>query len=307
MPRNNNANNMNQRPDPGAPAAAPACAQARARTSTRARVHACAAVLAIALTGCATPQASAPAAGAADPIAVYAAGSLRQALTEIASAHEARTGTRLALTFGASGLLRARIEQGAAAQLFASANTEHPARLAARGGWQAPVVFTRNSLCALTSEEIDATPETLLATLLRADVRLGTSTPGADPAGDYAWQLFRKADALQAGAWARLDAKVLKLTGGPGAPEAPPGRPVYVWLMEQRRADVLLTYCTNAHATQAALPRLRVLELPAALQVGANYALTLRSDAPPAAAAFAQALREPAAQAVFRRLGFGAP
>ena len=106
----------------------------------------------------------APAAGA-DPVQVYAAGSLRDALTEIARDHEARTGQKVVLTFGASGLLRGRIEQGASAQVFASADTDHPQRLAARGGWQAPVVFTRNALCALTSEQISATPETLLATM----------------------------------------------------------------------------------------------------------------------------------------------
>ena len=66
-----------------------------------------------------------------DPVQVYAAGSLRDALTEIARDHEARTGQKVVLTFAASGLLRERIEQGAPAQVFASADTKHPQRLAA--------------------------------------------------------------------------------------------------------------------------------------------------------------------------------
>jgi hypothetical protein len=41
---------------------------------------------------------------------VYAAGSLRGALTVIAKDFEASTGEKVALTFGASGLLRERIE-----------------------------------------------------------------------------------------------------------------------------------------------------------------------------------------------------
>lgn len=135
----------------------------------------------------------------AAPVQVYAAGSLREAFTTIARDHEARTGQKVALTFGASGLLRERIEKGEPAQVFASADTNHAQRLATGGGWQAPVVFTRNALCALTSEQISATPDTLLATLLRSDVRVGTSTPQADPSGDYAWALFRQADQLQPG------------------------------------------------------------------------------------------------------------
>ena len=259
-----------------------------------------------ALAGCSAGPAKVPMADAA-PVQVYAAGSLREAFTEIARDHEARTGQKVALTFGASGLLRERIEKGEAAQVFASADTEHPQRLAARGGWLTPVVFTRNALCALTSEQISATPDTLLATLLRSEVRVGTSTPKADPSGDYAWALFRQADQLQPGAYAQLDAKALKLTGGAESPKPPAGRGTYAWVMDQRQADVFLTYCTNAVAAQAEVPRLRVVQLPAALQVGAAYGLTVRADAPAAAQAFASSLRQPAAQAVLRRLGFGQP
>jgi len=240
-------------------------------------------------------------------VQVYAAGSLREALTAIAGEHEARTGQKIALTFGASGLLRERIEKGETAQVFASADTEHPQRLAARGGWQAPVVFTRNALCALTSEQIAATPATLLATMLQPGVRLGISTPKADPAGDYAWALFGKADALQPGATARLRAKALQLTGGADSPKAPAGRGTYAWVMDQGQADVFLTYCTNAVSARKEVPRLKIVEIPPTLQVGAAYGLTLRSGAPQASATFVQSLLAPPAQVVFRRAGFGAP
>ena len=264
------------------------------------------AALVAALVGCASAPGGAPVADVV-PLQVYAAGSLRGALTDIARDHEARTGQKVVLTLGASGLLRERIEKGEPAQVFASADMDHPQRLAARGGWQAPTVFTRNALCALTSEQINATPDTLLATLLRGDVRVGTSTPKADPSGDYAWAMFRRADAVQPGAYALLDAKALKLTGGADSPKSPAGQGTYAWVMDQRQADVFLTYCTNAVAAQAEVPRLRVVQLPASLQVGAAYGLTVRSGAPAAAQAFARALQEPAAQAVLQRLGFGAP
>jgi ABC-type molybdate transport system substrate-binding protein len=238
---------------------------------------------------------------------VYAAGSLREALTVIASEYEARTGQKIALTFGASGLLRERIEKGEPAQVFASADVDHPQRLASRGGWQAPTVFVRNALCALTSDRLSATPATVLATLLQPDVRLGTSTPKADPAGDYAWALFRKAEGVQAGAYARLDAKALKLTGGADSPKPPAGRSSYGWVMDAGQADVFLAYCTNAVAAQKEVARLKVVQLPPELQVSVAYGVTVRSAAPPSAAAFAQGLLAPPAQAVFQRFGFARP
>ena len=262
------------------------------------------------LSGCATQQAATPAQPAVavgDPVQVYAAGSLRDALTEIARDHEARTGQKVVLTFAASGLLRERIEQGAPAQVFASADTKHPQRLANQGQWQAPVVFTRNTLCALAQGAVAVTSDTLLGTMLQPQVRLGISTPKADPAGDYAWALFQKADALQPGATARLEAKALQLTGGANSAQAPAGRNTYAWVMEQNRADVFLTYCTNAVAARAEVPSLQVVAVPEALQVGAAYGLTVRAGAPAQAQAFAQAVLQPPAQAVFRRLGFAAP
>ena len=262
------------------------------------------------LSGCATQQATTPAqpeVAVGDPVQVYAAGSLRDALTEIARDHEARTGQKVVLTFAASGLLRERIEQGAPAQVFASADTKHPQRLANQGQWQAPVVFTRNTLCALAQGTVAVTPDTLLSTMLQPQVRLGISTPKADPAGDYAWALFQKAEALQPGATARLEAKALQLTGGANSAQAPAGRNTYAWVMEQNRADVFLTYCTNAVAARAEVPSLQVVAVPEALQVGAAYGLTVRAGAPAQAQAFAQAVLQPPAQAVLRRLGFAAP
>ena len=262
------------------------------------------------LSGCATQQAATPAQPAVavgDPVQVYAAGSLRDALTEIARDHEARTGQKVVLTFAASGLLRERIEQGAPAQVFASADTKHPQRLANQGQWQAPVIFTRNTLCALAQSAVAVTSDTLLGTMLQPQVRLGISTPKADPAGDYAWALFQKAEALQPGATARLEAKALQLTGGANSAQAPAGRNTYAWVMEQNRADVFLTYCTNAVAARAEVPSLQVVAVPEALQVGAAYGLTVRAGAPAQAQAFAQAVLQPPAQAVLRRLGFAAP
>jgi ABC-type molybdate transport system substrate-binding protein len=238
---------------------------------------------------------------------VFAAGSLREAMTQVATDYQARTGQAVELTFGASGLLRERIEKGEAALVFASADTDHPQRLSRGGAWQTPTVFVRNSLCALTGTHVNATPDTLLQTMLQPTVRVGTSTPVSDPSGDYAWALFKKADALQAGAYATLDRKALKLTGAADSPRPPAGRSFYAWSMDEGQADLFLTYCTNAVAAQKEVPWLKVVSLPQALQVGAPYGMTVAAGAPPQAQAFAQALLQAQAQQVFKRFGFEGP
>ena len=77
--------------------------------------------------------------------------------------------------------------------------------------------------------------------------------------------------------------------------------------MDEGPADVFLTYCTNAVSTQREVPRLRIVQVPEELHVGAAYGLTVRHGALQPAREFADFVRSPAAQAVFARAGFGAP
>jgi ABC-type molybdate transport system substrate-binding protein len=159
--------------------------------------------------------------GAAETVRLYAAGSLRAAMTDIARAFTAQYGVPIETTFDPSGLLRQRLESGEMADVFASADKQHPTRLmrAGRGG---PVpVFIRNRLCVLAQPHVVMTSETVLETLLRPDIQLGTSPPQADPSGDYAWELFRRAERIRPGSYRILDNKALKLTGGPQAPQPP--------------------------------------------------------------------------------------
>lgn len=263
--------------------------------------------LSLALAGCSMTSSNPEPVAQEVPVVLYAAGSLRDALTEVARDHEARTGQRLVLTFGPSVLLRERIEKGEGAQVFASADTQHPQRLGDGGGWAPQTVFVRNSLCALVQPALAVNTANLLQTLLRPEVKLGMSTPKADPSGDYALALFQKAEAVVAGSRNQLTTKALQLTGGPASPAAPAGRNLYAWVMEQGQADVFLTYCTNAVAARQQVSALQVVPVPPALQVGAAYGLTVRQGAPAPAAAFAKALLAPPAQAILARHGFGAP
>ncbi len=275
------------------------------RPSDALRVAAAALAL-VGLAACMTAPLPA-ATGPAEPVQLYAAGSLREAMTEIAQGYEAQTGVPVKLTFGASGMLRERIEKGEGAQVFASADTQHPATLAAASAaWRTPTRFVRNKLCAVVNPSLPATPDTLLTLMLNPQVKLGTSTPRFDPAGDYAWALFRRAEALQPGAYQLLDAKALKLTGSPAAPNPPAGRGSYAWLMETGQADLFLTYCTNARAVVRELPRMQVVAVPPSLEVAADYGVSSRAgDA--RAQQLVQHLLSPTAQATFARFGFGPP
>jgi ABC-type molybdate transport system substrate-binding protein len=245
-----------------------------------------------------------PPAIAADPLTLYAAGSLKAALTDVAKAYQEAYGTPVTTEFAASGLLRERIEGGEPADLFASANMAHPATLLA-AGWGGPVaLFARNQLCALAQPEVKATPANLLDVLLDPDVRLGTSTPKADPSGDHAWRVFEQAEVLRPGRFAILDAKALKLTSGPDSEKAPEGRNTYGWVMEPDRADVFLTYCTNAVLAQREVPELQIVSLPDELAVGADYGLIVRKDAPDAAWRLALFILAPEGQSVLADYGF---
>src|SRR5262249_36707059 len=102
----------------------------------------------------------------AEPVLVQAAGSLREALDDTARAFTAASGIEVKAKYGASGLLKDEIMGGAEAQVFASANMEHPRALAAAGKSGPVVLFARNQLCALARPGLAVTPATLLDKLL---------------------------------------------------------------------------------------------------------------------------------------------
>src|SRR6267142_1377206 len=212
---------------------------------------------------------------ATDPVQLYAAGSLRAALTEIAAAFEAQTGIKVQAKFGPSGTLKDEIAGGARADVFASANMEHPQALASARKSGPVILFARNRLCALARPGVAVDTATLLDRMLDPTVKLGTSTPRADPSGDYAWEVFRKADKLRPGAFALLEKKALQLAGGPGSPAPPPGRNLYGMLVAEGKADIFLAYCTGAREAQQQNPGQQIVALPDDLAVGADYGLTV--------------------------------
>jgi len=241
---------------------------------------------------------------AAENVSLYAAGSLRAALTEVTKAYEAASGNTVQAKFGASGLLKDEIAGGVKTDVFASANMEHPQALHGAGKSGPVVLFARNKLCALVKPGLKVDSASLLERMLDPAVKLGTSTPKVDPSGDYAFEVFRKAEVLKPGTQAVLEKKALQLTSAPNSVAPPAGRTVYGWHLAEGRADIFLTYCTNAMAAHKENPGQQIVALPDNLSVGADYGLTVMNDASPAAQGFARFIMSSEGQKILVSHGF---
>lgn len=237
-------------------------------------------------------------AAVAQPLRILAAGSLGAPLKDVIAA----SGVAAEAVFGPSGSLRQRLEGGEPADLFLSADLAHP-RLLAAAGRAAPVVaFARNKLCVLSRTSLGLTDENLVTRLIDPAVRLATSTPGADPGGDYAWQVFARAEAVRAGARKVLEDKALQLVGGPNSPAPLPGRTAAASIFVADKADILLSYCSGHAEVMRDVPGLVSRRLPATLDVTAVYGLAAMSERPEARR-FALFLLSEAGQSILARHG----
>ncbi len=248
--------------------------------------------------------------GIGSTLHVYAAGSLRGPLTHIASLFEQQGMGQVKLVFGASGLLREKIANGEPADVFASANMEHPQSLSAGGAFGPTRMFVQNALCLLSSPHRPIRSDEVVATLLDPSIRIGISTPIADPSGDYAFAMFDNMERTglgDVGSAAALKARALQLTGGPQSPPPPAGRSVYAELMAKQAADVFITYCTNAISARNERPELRITDIPSTINVVANYGMTVRIPASDHARRWEQFVASSQTSTVFVQYGFKLP
>jgi molybdate transport system substrate-binding protein len=257
-------------------------------------------------------QSPSSATAAAPPLTVHAAGSLRAVMGSLAQAFQLAHpgGSTPRLVLGASGLLRDRLAAGEPSQVFASANMAHPESLVKDGKANRVDAFARNALCALAAPDFSLQGRTLAQRLLDDSVRVATSTPRADPSGDYAFEMFERIEATgsgPAGSAQALKAKALQLTGGPQSPPPPSDRNVYGALMAEGRADVFITYCTNAAQAQREVRALQVLDIPDAINVSARYGITRILPVTDSANAFVDFVLSPAGQRILGEHGFKAP
>jgi molybdate transport system substrate-binding protein len=236
----------------------------------------------------------------AEDLRLFGAGSLKEAMTEIARTFGAKEGVSVKTEFGPSGLMRERIEKGEKVDVFASADMGHPRKLRSDGRATHLVMFTRNALCAVVKPAVGLTGENFLAKLLDPAIKVGTSTPQADPAGDYTWAMFRLADAIKPGSYAILDAKAQQIVGGT-VPDAGGADPTAAALADGK-VDMVIGYCTSGRLRLS--QGLKVVQIPAALRVGPEYGLVVLKDAAPKANDLAFFILSPEGQQILANYGF---
>jgi ABC-type molybdate transport system substrate-binding protein len=236
----------------------------------------------------------------ADTLKVAGAGSLKAAFSDLLRHFPAGPDSVADPEFGASGLMREKIEAGLEADLFASADMEQARRLAVGHPDRPVILFTRNRLCALAAKAIGLTPTNMLDRLLDPAVRIATSTPGADPGGDYAWAVFARAEAIHAGARAALEGKAQTLLR---TPSPVPGKGRLEGLFISDRADVALVYCSGAPAVAQAVQGLSIVPLPPDLTVVPAYGM-VPLNTKPVTLRFAAFVMSEDGQAILRAHGF---
>ena len=230
---------------------------------------------------------------------VFAAASLRQALTETADAFQhANPDVQVVTNVAGSQVLRLQVESGARTDLFISANPDH--------------------LNALRHAGLLAAPPTVVATN-----QLVLAVPAANPAGITGLQdltqpsrrLVMAAQSVPAGAYAReMLALHAAATGQPAFADAVLHNVIsfetnvrqVAAKLELGEADAGFVYRTDVLASDG---RLGVIDTPPQVQVTATYPAAVLRDAanPDPARRFLTYLRTAEAQAILTRHGFGAP
>jgi molybdate transport system substrate-binding protein len=221
---------------------------------------------------------------AAQPQAVqiFAAGSLRGVVTELAAEAGPALGIEVHSSFGGSGTMRERIEKGEPADLLLSADMGSPRKLEAQGRTAVPVIaFARNRMCVVSRRSAGITATNLIDRLLADGARLKTSTPIADPSGDYAWSIFAKIEALRPGAAAILERKAeasMNLVAKP----ATETQSAAAALFSTHAIDMSITYCSGSGTLEKELPELTSLPVPPELDPHPVYGAAVLSANPQA-------------------------
>jgi len=206
------------------------------------------------------------------PVRIFAAGSLRRAFMAWREDYCARSGNLVEIDFGPAGLLRQRIAQGERVDLYASANVAHPVALLAHGDVIELRLFAANCLCLTARRERVSQFHSWLDILRSPELTLATSTPGDDPGGDYAQQLFATIERLHPGDGKRIAQKARHLVGGKKSLTIPAGESTPGWLILQGMTDTFIGYQSTS-ITLRDDKRLQLMAIPADYNVRADYML----------------------------------
>jgi len=220
---------------------------------------------------------TAPLTQAADTVEIFSAGSLRGVVGDLAKQASAAFNIEIKPTFGGSGSLRERIEKGESPDLFLSADVGSPRKLESEGRTVVPAIaFARNRMCVISRQSAGVTERNLVDRMLAKSARVKTSTPIADPAGDYAWAIFDRIDSMRPGTGVTLKERAQGLMSVNATPEQ--GQSAYGALFASKQIDMVITYCSGWPALQKEVPGLISLEVPPKLDPHPLYGIAVLSS-----------------------------
>ncbi|MFT3688808.1 substrate-binding domain-containing protein [Paenirhodobacter sp.] len=216
---------------------------------------------------------------------VFVAGSVAQAAARAAEAF----GAPIAFRRGPAGLLAERIRAGDRCDLYISASEAGPRSLS---GFAPHHVIAHNRMVLLARPGIAAGSDAL-ALLADPRWRIGMSTPGADPSGDYAAGFLD-------GMPGAVRSRCRSLFGGQLPDPASTGSPA-LEVLRAGEADLLIIYATSARRIAQSLPGVSILPLPAPVT---TICAALSQDADPVAREFLAFLTGAEGQRILMQSGF---
>lgn len=229
---------------------------------------------------------------AAEPVTVFAAASLKTALEDAGAAFTAATGIPVRFSFAASSALARQLEQGAPADLFASADEDWMVWAAARGlvrpATRVDLLGNRLVLVAPagSGREIPLTAEAISAALGPTG-RLATGEVRSVPVGRYARAALEKL-----GLWSVVEPRLAQAENVRAA----------LLFVARGEAPLGIVYETDARSEPA-------ISIVAVFPAGSHppivypFALTAESKGE-GPARFLAWLASPPAKAIFERQGF---
>jgi molybdate transport system substrate-binding protein len=224
-------------------------------------------------------------------ITVFAAASLREAFEDLGKAFEAKTHVKVRLNLAGSQELRTQIENGARADVFASADQKHMDALVTAKLADAPRTFARNTPVVIVPRDNPAKIASFQDLPKAKKIVIGVPEV---PIGNYTLQILDKAGA-------EFKDKVLANV----ASREPNVRQVMA-KVTLGEADAAVVYRTDAMAGK---DKVAIIDIPAKVNVVASYPVAVLAKAPEAAAAraFVDLLLSADGQKRLAAAGFVAP
>ena len=230
---------------------------------------------------------------------VFVAASLREAFKDLIVAYEEKHGdVEVIGNFAGSQMLRVQIEEGAAADVYISANEQHMTQLTENGFVSTAVTTAANNELVLAVPAGNPADVKILGDLAGDDFRVVMAGPSV-PAGAYARELLNRYGTF---------------SGRPDVPRKILDRVIsfetnvrlVAAKLELGEADAGFVYRTDVQASDG---RLDIIDVPVEIQISARYPMAaLRtSTVPQLAKQFMVFVRSSEAQAILQHYGFGVP